>query len=99
MLQRVLVGYCNERRLQFLSALSALSAVLFSEKINSSRQQRLVASFDNMLYLVLYLILYLQDPNKQVVRVYSVPANTFESDDDDDDQEDNTNTNQYDEEN
>ena len=52
-----------------------------------------------MLYLVLYLILYLQDPNKQVVRVYSVPANTFESDDDDDDQEDNTNTNQYDEEN
>lgn len=28
-----------------------------------------------------------QDPNKQVVRVYSVPANTFESDDDDDDEE------------
>ena len=26
-----------------------------------------------------------QDPNKQVVRVYSVPANTFESDDDEDD--------------
>lgn len=29
-----------------------------------------------------------QDPNKQVVRVYSVPANTFESDDDDDDEQD-----------
>ena len=28
-----------------------------------------------------------QDPNKQVVRVYSVPANTFESDDDEDDDE------------
>lgn len=28
-----------------------------------------------------------QDPNKQVVRVYSVPANTFESDDDEDDEE------------
>lgn len=30
-----------------------------------------------------------QDPNKQVVRVYSVPANTFESDEEDgDDEED-----------
>lgn len=29
-----------------------------------------------------------QDPNKQVVRVYSVPANTFESDDEDDTDDD-----------
>lgn len=37
-----------------------------------------------------------QDPNKQVVRVYSVPANTFESDDDDDTDDDDED--QYDQE-
>lgn len=31
---------------------------------------------------------HVQDPNKQVVRVYSVPASTFESDDDDEDTDD-----------
>lgn len=34
------------------------------------------------------IIMHTQDPNKQVVRVYSVPANTFESDDDDDTDDD-----------
>lgn len=39
-----------------------------------------------------------QDPNKQVVRVYSVPANTFESDDDDE-TDDEDEQRQYDEDN
>ncbi len=39
----------------------------------------------------------MQDPNKQVVRVYSVPANTFESDDEDDtDDDDENDQDQYD---
>lgn len=42
-------------------------------------------------------LFFSQDPNKQVVRVYSVPANTFESDDDDEtDDDDNEGQGQYD---
>ena len=39
-----------------------------------------------------------QDPNKQVVRVYSVPMSTFESDDEDDtddDQDEDDDQDQY----
>lgn len=32
-----------------------------------------------------------QDPNKQVVRVYNVPPDTFESDDDEEDDDDEEN--------
>lgn len=47
---------------------------------------------------VCYIFRPAQDPNKQVVRVYSVPANTFESDDEDDtdDDEQDQEQDQYD---